>query len=604
MGKGTVVVVGAGPSGIAYATKMQELGYEVKILEAEDKLGGRTRTVFFAGSEHPIGAAFNHFPKKPIPGLEMPAGRANNLSEGGMAFIAADGSDLTDQVIAFLKEGEMPSSMKVKSYAMRVAEYMHYSSAVGSDHGAIDEAAMDMQARSEEGIRFSRVQAEPYTVGAGWSRAVEKSAEKLRGKILTNARVTKIKDKGVGKGAEVTYVQEGREVTEEIDHIHVSVPASAVKHIKIEGPAEEILPALDSVVTGKASRVFFEYPKGAIAGSAIADNVYTMIDTEEFGFVVVENHQKFDGSSQSIRVILTGNAAEKADRIIDEGGNTALEEKISAIVSGKLGLPTPIAACTHSWQKVKSAEGSWPLHPNPMQRMETARIPGAVSFGGDYQPFDCQLASRGEVKLSDPVGTVHGAARSGINQAQATHKILSGKGKIVKKEQVRSGFDMLHGTGASSPWTDEYIRGLAENSLLEGGKKDGAAGPARNTFLGFMVHPNMCDDAVPSILFLVSVLIASKLASVKNSKRSRSRGVSVVKEREVVWDVGTADMSVLEFSFMVEKSTKKNVSKKEQLDVKRRLRRVLNKKKTKAAPTKSKQRVGIGGGKGKGSGHR
>ena len=40
----TIVIIGAGISGLAAAEKLNSLGFKVIILEAQDKIGGRLRT--------------------------------------------------------------------------------------------------------------------------------------------------------------------------------------------------------------------------------------------------------------------------------------------------------------------------------------------------------------------------------------------------------------------------------------------------------------------------------------------------------------------------------------------------------------------------------
>ncbi|XP_020809675.1 spermine oxidase [Drosophila serrata] len=56
-----IVIVGAGPSGIAAATKLLEQGFRnVQIFEAEDRIGGRIKTVPFADSFIDLGAQWCH----------------------------------------------------------------------------------------------------------------------------------------------------------------------------------------------------------------------------------------------------------------------------------------------------------------------------------------------------------------------------------------------------------------------------------------------------------------------------------------------------------------------------------------------------------------
>ncbi|XP_064541264.1 uncharacterized protein LOC135430505 [Drosophila montana] len=56
-----IVVIGAGPSGIAAATRLLELGFKnVSLMEAEDRIGGRINTIPFADNVIDLGAQWCH----------------------------------------------------------------------------------------------------------------------------------------------------------------------------------------------------------------------------------------------------------------------------------------------------------------------------------------------------------------------------------------------------------------------------------------------------------------------------------------------------------------------------------------------------------------
>jgi monoamine oxidase len=55
-----VLVVGAGAAGIAAARKLRQKNKKVKLLEARDRVGGRTHTIDFHGSPYDLGAQFLH----------------------------------------------------------------------------------------------------------------------------------------------------------------------------------------------------------------------------------------------------------------------------------------------------------------------------------------------------------------------------------------------------------------------------------------------------------------------------------------------------------------------------------------------------------------
>ncbi|XP_055916918.1 spermine oxidase-like [Eupeodes corollae] len=61
MNNANILVIGSGPSGIAAATKLLELGFEkVSLLEAENRIGGRIHTIAFADNVVDLGAQWCH----------------------------------------------------------------------------------------------------------------------------------------------------------------------------------------------------------------------------------------------------------------------------------------------------------------------------------------------------------------------------------------------------------------------------------------------------------------------------------------------------------------------------------------------------------------
>lgn len=77
-----VLIIGAGMAGIMAAKTLQEAGIEATILEARDRIGGRTRTDHSLGTSIDLGAAWIHGPVgNPLTPLQKAAGvqGANNL---------------------------------------------------------------------------------------------------------------------------------------------------------------------------------------------------------------------------------------------------------------------------------------------------------------------------------------------------------------------------------------------------------------------------------------------------------------------------------------------------------------------------------------------
>ena len=76
----TAIVIGAGISGLAAAQSLQQAGFTVTVLEAQDKAGGRIRTNRSLGIAFDEGASWIHGPKRnPISDLATEAGDPRSL---------------------------------------------------------------------------------------------------------------------------------------------------------------------------------------------------------------------------------------------------------------------------------------------------------------------------------------------------------------------------------------------------------------------------------------------------------------------------------------------------------------------------------------------
>ena len=78
----TVLIIGAGISGLAAAKKLKEKGFTVIVLEAQEKIGGRLRTVRSMGIAFDEGASWIHGPNgNPITKLASQAGAKTYLTD-------------------------------------------------------------------------------------------------------------------------------------------------------------------------------------------------------------------------------------------------------------------------------------------------------------------------------------------------------------------------------------------------------------------------------------------------------------------------------------------------------------------------------------------
>lgn len=133
MKKGRVVVVGAGPNGLAAAIVAAQAGFEVEVFEAEPEAGGGARTLEltlpgfrhdFGSAVHPMAAGSPFFNSLPLQahGLEWihaPAPLAHPLDDGTAVVLERN---LTDAARGFGRDGETWKNL-FAPYAERWTEF-------------------------------------------------------------------------------------------------------------------------------------------------------------------------------------------------------------------------------------------------------------------------------------------------------------------------------------------------------------------------------------------------------------------------------------------------------------------------------------------------
>lgn len=103
------IIVGAGMAGLAAARKLHDSGVEVVVLEARDRIGGRTSTIDFGGTAVDVGAAWIHdTPNNPLTALAEAAGTGHMPSDDSnvekWAVFDRDGSRLSRDQLSFVIE--------------------------------------------------------------------------------------------------------------------------------------------------------------------------------------------------------------------------------------------------------------------------------------------------------------------------------------------------------------------------------------------------------------------------------------------------------------------------------------------------------------------
>lgn len=98
----TAIVIGAGISGLAAAQSLQQAGFTVTVLEAQDKAGGRIRTNRSLGIAFDEGASWIHGPKRnPISDLATEAGARTFVTDDNSVIVFdSDGTPYSDRTLS------------------------------------------------------------------------------------------------------------------------------------------------------------------------------------------------------------------------------------------------------------------------------------------------------------------------------------------------------------------------------------------------------------------------------------------------------------------------------------------------------------------------
>ncbi len=414
----TVVIVGAGISGLIAAKKLKEKGFNVIVLEAQDKVGGRLRTNRTLGVAFDEGASWIHgIDKNPITALAQEAGMSTfeTLDEsrksydiGGVLRSATSYDDAEEELYTILNTmmssgsaNESFESVFNKLYPDKANDRLWkflLSTYVTFDTGDLNKLSSLLYNEGEEYGGIEKISTNGYDTIANLL------AKELN--VQLNQRVSNVDY----SNAKIKITHNG--TITEADYALVTVPLGVLKSGNIS-----FVPALPTTKQNAIQKLGMNCVNKFLLtwDTAFWDDVqyisYTPEIKDKFNYFV--NVKKFHPNVNGLMTFAYADYARQTESMTD----AQIIDDVMAHLRDIYGntIPNPTNMVRTKWQSNENTFGAYSY---------TAVGTEIQNFDDLAEEVNDQLFFAGEHTEADYFSTVHGAYMSGIREADKIIKLM------------------------------------------------------------------------------------------------------------------------------------------------------------------------------------
>ncbi|XP_055838796.1 spermine oxidase-like [Episyrphus balteatus] len=469
MNSAKIIVIGSGPSGIAAATKLLELGFQkVTLLEAENRIGGRINTIPFANNVVDMGAQWCHGEKDNV--VFDLANQQPNLLEHSDEYASKQNfirsnkyilPEATSKRLQDIIDKHIDNEVEMKNFKGSLKEYItekYFQELQKPENSDIDtnigKEFFDNFQKFENAIdaadSLSDISTRDYHENwesegdqllnwkdKGYLRFLQllmKSTDsKKLGVLDQRVELGKPVKKIIWSDRGVLVTCEDGEV-KEADHVIVTVSLGVLKelHSSLFEPKlpEKKTQAIETLGFGTVNKVFLEFP-----------NEFWPVNWEGFALLWREEDLKeIRGTNRAwledMFTFVTVKYQPKLLNGVIVGPNARLMETLprEEVISGcmyllrkflKWEIPEPINSTTSSWYSNKHFRGSY-SHATVKAEKINAKPAHLAStlVNSENKPV---VLFAGEATNDHHFSTVHGAVETGWREAQRLADIYSVK---------------------------------------------------------------------------------------------------------------------------------------------------------------------------------